>query len=94
MVGRPPSPSFPFFPFYYLPFYLNHRILGQIGVLLTTWVGRLTTYLGWLATPYLPYKRSAKGSLLLSHKLTNNLKFPEPFSKFLARFSEYKSLNV
>jgi hypothetical protein len=28
MAGQPPSSSFPFFPFYYLPLYLNHRTLG------------------------------------------------------------------
>jgi hypothetical protein len=28
MASQPPSPSFPFFLFYYLPLYLNHRTLG------------------------------------------------------------------
>jgi hypothetical protein len=41
-----------------------------IGELLATWAGHPATYLGWLATPSLPYKRAAKGSLIL-HRISS-----------------------
>jgi hypothetical protein len=31
MAGRPPSPSFPFFPFYHIPLYLNHRTMVEFS---------------------------------------------------------------
>jgi hypothetical protein len=46
MTGRPPSPSFPFFPFYYLPLYLNHRTLR------INW--RAFGHIGW-PPDYLPW---------------------------------------
>jgi hypothetical protein len=39
MAGRPPAPSFPFFPIYYLPLYRSHRTMG------TNW--RAFCYMGW-----------------------------------------------
>jgi hypothetical protein len=39
--------------------------LGQSLGALTTWAGHPATILGHIATPWLPYKRVAKGSLLL-----------------------------
>jgi hypothetical protein len=81
VAARPPSPSFPFFRFYYLPLYLNHLL--QIGEVSATWVGRSATYLGQPATPWLPYKRAAKGSLVLhtiSSQAKQNFLNPSPSS--------------
>jgi hypothetical protein len=64
MAGRPPSPSFPFFPFYYIPLFLNHHTL------VTNWrafghMGWLSGHLHWPFSHTLaPYKRDAKGSLI------------------------------
>jgi hypothetical protein len=59
MAGRAPSPSFPFFPFYYIPLYLNHRTLG------TNW--RAFGHMSWPPghLPWLLYIRATKGSLVL-----------------------------
>jgi hypothetical protein len=54
-----------FFPLHYLPLSSTTTPLGQNGGALATWASCLATILGWSATPWLPYKRVAKGSLLL-----------------------------
>jgi hypothetical protein len=50
---------------------------------MTTWAGRPATILGRPTTPWLPYKRVAKESLLLhptSSKATSNFLNPSPSS--------------
>jgi hypothetical protein len=58
----PLSTSFPSTIFFFIS---TIAPWGQIGELLATWVGCLATYLGRLATLWLPNKRAAKGSLFL-----------------------------
>jgi hypothetical protein len=62
VAGRTPSPSF---TLYYLPLSSTTTPLGQNGGALATWTGCLATILGRPTTPWFPYKRVAKGSLLL-----------------------------
>jgi hypothetical protein len=64
--GRPATISLlSSFPLNYLPFSSTTTPLGQSLGTLATWAGRPVTILGRPATPWLPYKRVAKGSLLL-----------------------------
>jgi hypothetical protein len=56
---------FPPFPSTISLFSSTTTPLGQTFGALATWVGRPATILGWSTTPWLPYKRVAKGSLLL-----------------------------
>jgi hypothetical protein len=65
MAGRPPSPSFSPFPSTISLFSSTTRLLGQNGGALATWDDRPVTILDRPATPWLPYKRVTKGSLLL-----------------------------
>jgi hypothetical protein len=65
LADRPPSPSFPPFPSTISLFSSTTTPLGQNGGALATWAARLATILGRPATHWLPYKRVAKGSLLL-----------------------------
>jgi hypothetical protein len=58
-------PLFPYFPSTIFPFISTTTPWGQIRELLATWASCPATYLGWSATPWLPYKRAAKGSLVL-----------------------------
>jgi hypothetical protein len=84
--------AIPSFPSTIFLFISTTTPCGQIGELLAIWAGRPDTYLRRLDTPWLPYKRTGKGSLLLHP--TSNLKFSESFSNFLAYLSYYKSLSV
>jgi hypothetical protein len=74
-------PLFPSLPSTIFLFISTTTPWGQIGDLLTTWVGRPATYLGRSTTPWLPYKRVAKGSVVL-HPISS-AKFSKFFTKFL-----------
>jgi hypothetical protein len=72
MAGRPKVGGRPAtfsllssFPLHYLPLSSTTTPLGQNGGALATWVHCPATILGRSATPWLPYKRVAKGSILL-----------------------------
>jgi hypothetical protein len=72
MVGQPKIGGWPAnfsllssFPSIVSLFSSTTTPLGQNGGALATWAGRPATILGQSATPWLPYKRVAKGSLLL-----------------------------
>jgi hypothetical protein len=72
MAGRPKIGGRPatfsllsFFPLHYLPLSSTTTPLGQNGGALATWAVGSATILGQSATPWFPYKRLAKGSLLL-----------------------------
>jgi hypothetical protein len=64
LAGHLP-PLFPYLPSTIFLFISTTAPWGQIGELLATWVGRPATYLGRSVTPWLPYKKVAKGSLFL-----------------------------
>jgi hypothetical protein len=64
VAGRPTPPSFSLFSSTTLSFTSTTTTLGNDGGALATWAGHPTTSLGWPATPWLPCKRAAKGSLL------------------------------
>jgi hypothetical protein len=83
MAGRPLSPFFPPFPSTISLYSSTTTHLRQSLGALATWASRPATILGWLATPWLPYKRVAKGSLLLhptSSHATSNFLNPSPSS--------------
>jgi hypothetical protein len=83
MTGRPPSPSFLSFPSTIYLFSSTTTPLGQSRGAMATWAGHPVTLLGWSATSCLPYKRVAKGSLLLhptSSDGTSNFLNPSPCS--------------
>jgi hypothetical protein len=64
--GRPATFSLlSSFSLYYLPLSSTTTPLRQNGGTLATWAGQPATILGRPATPWLPNKRVAKGSLLL-----------------------------
>jgi hypothetical protein len=64
LAGHPPSPSFPPFPSTISLFSSTTTPLGQNRGALVTWAGRPAPIHGRSATPWLPYTRVAKGSLL------------------------------
>jgi hypothetical protein len=82
VAGWPPSPSFLPFPSTISLFSSTTTPLGQSLGALATWDAHLATILGRLATPWLPYKRVAKESLLLptSSQATLNFLNPSPSS--------------
>jgi hypothetical protein len=83
MADRPPSPSFAPFPSTISLFSLTTTPLGQNEGALARWAGRPTTILGRPSTPWLPYERVAKGSLLLhptSSQATSNFLNASPSS--------------
>jgi hypothetical protein len=85
VAGRPSPLSFSLFSSTTLSFTSTTTTLGSNGGALATWAGRPAISLGWPATPWLPYKRVAKGSLLLhpiSSQATSNFLNPSPSSKF------------
>jgi hypothetical protein len=64
--GRPDTFSLlSSFPLHYLPLSSSTTPLRQNGGALATWAGRQATILGRLDSPWLSYKRVAKGSLFL-----------------------------
>jgi hypothetical protein len=65
MAGGPKIGGWASFSLHYLPLSSTTTPLGQNGGALATWASRPATILGWPTTPWLPYKRVAKGSLLL-----------------------------
>jgi hypothetical protein len=82
-VDRPPSPSFLPFPSTIYLFSSSTTPLGQSRGAMATWGGRPTTILGRSATCWLPYKRVAKGRLLLhptSSQAISNFLNPSPSS--------------
>jgi hypothetical protein len=56
------SPFSPSFPSTIFLFISTTTPWGQIGELLATWAGRLATYLGRQATPWLPDKGLPRGA--------------------------------
>jgi hypothetical protein len=83
MAGRPPSPSFSPFPSTISLFSSTTTPLGLSLAALATWASRPATILGRPATPWPPYKRVTKGSLLLhpiSSQATLNFLNPSPSS--------------
>jgi hypothetical protein len=81
VAARPPYPSFPFFPFHYIPLYLTHRTLGTNGRAF----GQMDWPVGHLPWPtghtMAPLQKGCQGELLLHP--TSIAKFSESFSKFL-----------
>jgi hypothetical protein len=85
VADRPSPPSFYIFSSTILSFTSTTTTLGDNGGALVTWASRLATSLGQPVTPWLPYKRVAKGSLLLhptSSQATSNFLNSSPSSKF------------
>jgi hypothetical protein len=83
VAAQPPSPLFPSLPSTIFLFISTTAPWGPIGELLATWASRSTTYHGRPATPWLPYKRTANGSLLFhptSSQATSNFLNSSPSS--------------
>jgi hypothetical protein len=82
--GQPATFSlFPPFPSTISHFSSSSTPLVQSRGAMATWAGRLATILGRPATSWLPYKRVAKGSLLLhptSSQAASNFLNPSPSS--------------